>query len=366
MRETIVFLDQTAEAAIAEAGACPRVNPCGHASDRILHAFTDLRRRAPSEHRNTGAVRERPRTTASRRAQIAAVPLQVQPQWCRVWVARQRRGRGADAVEAYLALSGRAVHRWWFEWSGTLQRAQWAREADLRANLQASGLMVGSGGGWRVQAAVAGAGAQQPPAPRNQSRQAGPYSPWPLSTRGEGPGVRYSEGASVSSAAYAVAAALRVTFSPRAGSSFSWQGDGLSARFRAGLWFTPGWIRGGIRGRHAACCSARGSAANASGRGRVAPVPAARWVRRRPSRRGCGPGAGAESRGGGARPVRAKCAASDGMAHPSTLPAPRRRVSHHTRVARLARLGRSRRAGRSRRVGEPFGSVNRFRSARSV
>lgn len=136
MRETVLLLDQPAAGAIADAAEF-----LSRQGLQITHQTAySVAFATPS-----GGGPARQETPELGAGQIAAVPVQIRPKWCRVWVTVNGSGAVARAAEAYVAAhqersaavttAVRDLER------GIYDEARWpAYEATLRATLQGQGL----------------------------------------------------------------------------------------------------------------------------------------------------------------------------------------------------------------------------------
>lgn len=156
MQESVLLLDEPAGTAIIAAGDFLRQQGLWvtHQTEySVAFAVADRRSRTRDEGQDPtqdggrspiagGAL---PGSTDGGAGQVAAVPVQVRPEWCRVWVTVNGHGAVAAAADAYVATQrersarvGAAVQE--------LERdiydeARWpAYEATLRATLQRQGL----------------------------------------------------------------------------------------------------------------------------------------------------------------------------------------------------------------------------------
>jgi hypothetical protein len=144
VRETALVLDEPAVGAIAEA------------ADFLRRGGVRLTLQTPysvafaGEGGGPGAPADGGTdSTATGAGQMAAVPVQLKPEWCRVWVTVSGGGPAAEAADAYVAEQrGRAAR------VGAVVRemeraifdeSQWADYAEtLRASLRRQGLEAGA------------------------------------------------------------------------------------------------------------------------------------------------------------------------------------------------------------------------------
>lgn len=178
MRETILFLDQPAVDAIAAAARFLAAQPV-----TIMHqtplsvAFAAPVESAPAVPRTRGAADSADYLQPGS-AQLAAVPIQVQPGWCRLWLTVNGEGAAARAADAYIA-SQRERSRRVAAAVRDLERdiyddSRWpAHESTLRATLARQGVH-----GAAADAKVA-AFKQRWQTVARKARQAGPEEPEP-------------------------------------------------------------------------------------------------------------------------------------------------------------------------------------------
>jgi hypothetical protein len=157
-RETILYLDQPAAAAVTAAAGffAARPEPVtivhrARYSVSLVGPLDPLPAEAPpaggtvrpeaTRHFHSGDDR----LLEPGAAQLAAVPVQVRPEWCRVWITTNGTGAASRAVEAYVSRE-RERSRGTQAAVRDLERAaygeaRWAQtESTLRATLQRQGL----------------------------------------------------------------------------------------------------------------------------------------------------------------------------------------------------------------------------------
>lgn len=120
MRETLLFFDRPAAAVVAAA------------ADFLAARGVQITHRSPYSVAFAAA------------GQVAAVPVQLRPAWCRVWVSVDERGSAAPAAEAFIDLYrevSRRVQQAVQELErGVYDETAWpAYEAQLRASLARQG-----------------------------------------------------------------------------------------------------------------------------------------------------------------------------------------------------------------------------------
>ena len=151
MRETVLLLDEPAEAAVASAAQFLRAQGMAllH-QQRYSVSFGQGAGEgaSPGETGRTGRVGGESAGEgylAPGTGQIAAVPVQLNPEWCRLWVTVSGAGAAAGAAAAYVAQQQERSQRVeaavrQLE-SGIYSEARWpAYEATLRANLMRQGI----------------------------------------------------------------------------------------------------------------------------------------------------------------------------------------------------------------------------------
>ncbi|MBI3972467.1 MAG: hypothetical protein HY332_14395 [Chloroflexi bacterium] len=158
MKETLLILDQTAASAITDADRFLRSRglPITYRTPySVSFAGPDAARPwsvqtlpAPALPAGAGSDPQGAGTggpLSPGTGQVAAVPVQLRPEWCRVWVSTNGEGAAAEAAAAFVeqnrdrsrrtAAAVRALER------GIYADDRWpAYEASLRANLRAQGL----------------------------------------------------------------------------------------------------------------------------------------------------------------------------------------------------------------------------------
>ena len=120
MKEVVVFLDEPAERAVSAAGAF------------LAARGAELTDRAPLSVAFAGA------------GQIAAVPVQLKPEWCRVWATAWDSDTAIAHVEAYAAAQRERSRRVEAQVkaleAGVYSEASWPAYAEkLRASLRTAG-----------------------------------------------------------------------------------------------------------------------------------------------------------------------------------------------------------------------------------
>ncbi|HEX2037780.1 MAG TPA: hypothetical protein VHS99_26720 [Chloroflexota bacterium] len=140
MRQTVLLLDQTAESAIASAASflAARGVPLTHRSPYSV-AFGAP---APAGAATRAEIPQSPADALlpPGTGQIAAVPVQLKPEWSRVWVTVEGDGPAIDAASAYIKLQQARSERVGAQVQaleqGIYDESRWpAYEATLRANL---------------------------------------------------------------------------------------------------------------------------------------------------------------------------------------------------------------------------------------
>jgi hypothetical protein len=152
LRETVLVLDEPAPAAIAgAAGFLQQRGLLLTLQTAYSVAFAEPSRAAGAEAGHPGDASQAPRlgsaagTLAPGTGQIAAVPVQVKPEWCRVGVTVNGEGPAVAAAGAYVAAhqeraaqAERAVREIEL---GAYDQSRWPQHAQaLRATLERQGL----------------------------------------------------------------------------------------------------------------------------------------------------------------------------------------------------------------------------------